>query len=99
MGLPKIKKPSELRDTLYGTLESVCEGERFIIPTKNGEVVLIPKAEYDLLVDDLALLKEFEEPLVASQLVDHHSVWKKMEKRFGFQNEDKVDKKSRKQSK
>ena len=99
MGLPKIKKPSELREQLYGTLDSVCDGERFIIPTKNGEVVLIQKTEYDLLIDDLELLKEFDEPIVTSQLVDHYSVWTKIEKRFDFKNENKVDKKGRKQSK
>ena len=88
-----------MRDQLYGTLEQVCEGERYLIPTKNGEVMLIQKAEYDLLVDDLELLKEFEDPIQVDRLIDQDVLWKKMEKRFGFTRENPLDKKSRKQPK
>lgn len=99
MGTPKISKPSELRDDLYNTLDRVCQGEKYIISGKSGDVVLISKKEYDCLVDDLDLLKEFEEPVDHSHLIESELVFDRLNKKFGFSDAGSVDKKSRKKSK
>lgn len=99
MGLPKITKPSDLRDDLYNTLDRVAKGnEKHIVPTKTGEVVILSKAEYDSLIDDLDLLKEFEAPLELNDLQDSEKVFARFEKKFGFKNANQMDKKSRKKS-
>ena len=98
MALPKIKKPSDLRENLYSTLEEVCAGEQFIIPTKNGEVILMKKEEYELLIDEQELLKDFEEPINFDELTDHETVFKEFEKRHGLDSEALLVKKSRSRS-
>ena len=95
MALPKTKKPSDLRENLYTTLERVCEGEKFIIPTKNGEVILMKKVEHDLLMEELDLLKDFEEPINFDELTDHETVFREFEKRHGLDSETLLVKKSR----
>jgi PHD/YefM family antitoxin component YafN of YafNO toxin-antitoxin module len=99
MGTPKITKPSELRDDLYNTLESISNGERYVVTAKTGDVVLISKREYDCLIDDLELLKEFEEPLDHSQLIESDEVFARLSKKHGFSDAGSLDKKSRKKSK
>jgi len=96
MALPQIKKPSDLRENLYTTLEKVCEGEKFIIPTKNGEVILMKKKEHDLLMEELDLLKDFEEPINFDELTDHKTVFEELDRKFGFNREDTMVKKSKK---
>ena len=96
MALPNIKKPSDLRENLYGTFEQVCEGEKFIIPTKNGEVILMKKAEYDLLNFEMELLEVFDEPINFDELTDHETVFKELDRKFGFNRENTVVKKGRK---
>ncbi len=98
MALPKTKKPSDLRENLYSTLEQVCEGEKFIISTKHGEVVLMKKAEYDLLTEEMEMLKDFEEPIQFDELIEHESVFNEFEKRHGLSSETLLDKKSRTRS-
>ena len=98
MGSPKITKPSELRDDLYNTLSRVGQGERYIVPTKSGDVVLISKQEYDCLIDDLELLKEFEEPIDHTHLIESDEVFVRLGNKYRFGNANTVDKKSRKKS-
>ena len=98
MGTPKITKPSELREDLYNTLEQVSQGERIIVSAKSGDVVLISKKEFDCMVDDLELLKEFEEPVDHSELIENSAVFDRLNKKFGFSHEGSLDKKSRKKS-
>ncbi len=98
MGSPKIAKPSELREDLYNTLDRVSKGDRYVIPTKSGDVVLISKEEYDCLINDLELLKEFDEPVDHTHLVASDEVFARMSKKYGFSNAGPVDKKSRKKS-
>ena len=98
MALPQIKKPSDLRENLYTTLEKVCEGEKFIIPTKNGEVILMKKKEHDLLMEELDLLKDFEEPINFDELTDTETVFKELDRKFGFNREKPVVDKSKKGS-
>ncbi len=98
MGSPKITKPSELRDDLYNTLDRVTRGDRYIVPTKSGDVVLISKAEYDSLIDDLELLREFDEPVDHTHLVGSDEVFARLSKKYGFSDAGSVDKKSRKKS-
>lgn len=90
MGLPKIKKPSDLRENLYATLEEVCNGEKFVIPTKHGEVILMKKAEHDLLIDEMELLQEFEEPINFDELTDTETVFKELDRKHGFNSEKSV---------
>lgn len=98
MGSPKIAKPSELREDLYNTLDRVGKGDRYIIPAKSGDVVLISKQEYDCLIDDLELLKEFEEPIDHTHLIESDDLFARLSKKYGFSNASAVDKKSRKKS-
>lgn len=98
MGSPKITKPSELRDDLYKTLDRVSKGDRFVVPTKSGDVILISKEEYDCMIDDLELLKEFEAPVDHTHLVESDEVFERLGRKHGFLNADSVDKKSRKKS-
>lgn len=98
MGSPKITKPSELREDLYNTLDRVSQGERHIVPTKSGDVVLISKQEYDCLIDDLELLKEFEEPVDHTHLIESDEVFSRLSKKYGFSSANTMDKKSRKKS-
>ena len=98
MGLPKFTKPSDLRDDLYNTLERVVKGEKHIVSSKTGDVIILSKTEYDRMIDDLELIKEFDKPIVFSELRDSHDVFYQVEKKFGFKNESPVDKKSRKKS-
>jgi PHD/YefM family antitoxin component YafN of YafNO toxin-antitoxin module len=98
MASPTIKKPSDLRENLYQTLEKVCEGEKFIIPTKHGDVILMKKSEHDLLEEEQELLKDFEEPINFDELTDHETVFKEFEKRHGLNSENLVVKKSRQRS-
>ena len=96
MALPKTKKPSDLRENLYTTLEQVCEGEKFIIPTKHGEVILMKKTEHDLLMEELDLLNDFEEPINFDELTDTETVFKELDRKFGFNREKPLVDKSKK---
>ena len=98
MGAPKVTKPSDLRADLYNTLDRVCKGEKVIVPGKEGEVVLLSKREYDGLVEDLDLLKEFEEPVDQSLLLESDLVLSGLAKKYGFSDAGSLDKKSRKKS-
>jgi len=98
MGSPKITKPSELREDLYNALDRVSKGERYIVPTKSGDVVLISKQEYDCLIDDLELLKEFEQPVDQTHLLASDEVFARLGRKYGFSNANAVDKKGRKKS-
>lgn len=98
MASPTIKKPSDLRENLYQTLEKVCEGEKFIIPTKHGDVILMKKSEHDLLEEEQELLKEFEEPINFDELTDTETVFRELDRKFGFKREKRVVEKSKKRS-
>lgn len=98
MGLPKITKPSQLREDLYNTLDRVSRGERHVVPTKSGDVVIISKMEYDSLIDDLDLLKEFDGHVDVSELIPSDEIFAKLERKHGFANAGPVDKKGRKKS-
>ena len=95
MALPKIKKPSDLRENLYSTLEEVCDGETFVVPTKHGEVIIMKKEEYDLHLLEMDLLKDFEEPINFDELIDTETVFKNLERKYGLSGEKPVVKKSR----
>lgn len=98
MGSPKITKPSELREDLYNTLDRVGKGARYIVPTKSGDVVLISKQEYDCLIDDLELLKEFEQPIDHTSLFESDEVFARLGRKYGFSDASAVGKKGRKKS-
>jgi hypothetical protein len=98
MAAPKLTKPSELRSDLYNTLDRVAKGEKHIVPMKGGEVMIISLAEFEAMRQDLEDLKEFEEPIVESQLVDAEVVFSRLARKHGLTYEDQVFKKSRKRS-
>ena len=85
MGIPKITKQTELRDNLYKTLEDIATGGRpHLIPTKNGDVLIISKQEYEALLLEKELLKEFEDTVPTSEMSEARIVLKKLDKKFGF---------------
>ena len=51
MGIPKITKQTDLRDNLYKTLEEIATGGKpHLVPTKNGEVIIMSRQEYDAIL-------------------------------------------------
>jgi len=98
MAAPKLTKPSELRADLYNTLDRVAKGERLIVPMKGGEVVMMPLAEFEAMRQDLEDLREFEDPLVESELTEATLVFSRLARKHGLTYENQVFKKSRKKS-
>ena len=57
MGIPKVTKQTDLRDNLYKTLEEVATGgSPHLVPTKNGEVIILSRKEYDKILLEKELL-------------------------------------------
>lgn len=85
MGLPKITKQTELRDNLYKTLEEVAtNGTTHLIPTKNGDVILISRQEYEAILLEKEYLQEFNTPINEEELVEVTEVFNRLDKKFGF---------------
>jgi hypothetical protein len=63
MGAPKLKKPTELRENLFETLERTCAGEVFLIHHKSGASVLQNETEYYGLLDQIETLKSINRGL------------------------------------
>lgn len=59
----KLKKPTELRESLFETLEQTSEGDKFLIHHKNGSSVLQGEAEYLDLLDQIETLKSINRGL------------------------------------
>ena len=53
----KIKKPTDLRENLFETLERTSEGDKFLIQHKAGSAVLQGDLEYLELLDQIESLK------------------------------------------
>ncbi len=85
MGTPKVTKQTDLRNNLYKTLEEVAGGgSSYLVPTKNGDVVIISRQEYDEILLEKELLQEFHEPLQLDKLTEAAAVLKRLDKKFGF---------------
>lgn len=85
MGIPKITKQTELRDNLYKTLEDVATGgEPHLIPTKHGEVILISRQAYDAILLEKEFLQEFQNPIKFEDLTEASEVFKRVDRKFGF---------------
>jgi len=86
MGIPKITKQTELRDNLYKTLEDVATGGTpHLIPTKNGEVIIISRQAYDEILLEKEFLQEFQNPIKFEELTEATEVFKRLDEKFGFQ--------------
>ena len=57
MGLPKIKSATEIRSDLFTTIQDVLKGQIQVITHKDGDSVLLSKANYDLLLDKIDTLE------------------------------------------
>src|SRR4051812_26102685 len=88
--VPKIKKPTELRENLFETLEQNSKGQTFLIPHKNGSSVLIDADIHSDLLEKLEVLKAinhglqdyldgktFTQPEIKKFLKDKKSKWLK----------------------
>ncbi len=85
MGIPKVTKQTDLRDNLYKTLEKIATGgSPHLVPTKNGEVIILSRKEYDAILLEKNLLQEFQEPINFGELTEAESVISKLGKKFGF---------------
>ena len=85
MAIPKIKKQTDLRENLYRTLEDIAQGGKpCLVPTKNGEVILISREKFEELVMERDLLQEFKEPLDFEKLEEASKVISRLDKKFGF---------------
>ncbi len=85
MGLPKVTKQTDLRDNLYKTLEEIATGgSPHLVPTKNGEVIILSRKEYDKILFEKDLLQEFQEPIKFGELNEAETVIAKLDKKFGF---------------
>ena len=80
MGIPKITKQTDLRDNLYKTLEEVANGGvTHLVPTKNGEVIIISRQEYDSILLEKEFLQEFQNPIKFEELTEASEVFKKLD--------------------
>jgi len=59
----KIKKPTELRESLFETLEKTNDGETFLIHHKGGSAILQGEEEYLGLLDQIETLKSINRGL------------------------------------
>jgi PHD/YefM family antitoxin component YafN of YafNO toxin-antitoxin module len=85
MGIPKITKQTELRDNLYKTLEDVATGgSPHLIPTKNGDVIIISRQAYDAILLEKEFLQEFQNPVKFEELTEATKVIKRIDEKFGF---------------
>lgn len=85
MGIPKVTKQTDLRDNLYKTLEEVATGgSPHLVPTKNGDVVIISRQEYDEILLEKELFQEFQEPIKLDELTEASVVLNRLDKKFGF---------------
>lgn len=85
MAIPKLTKQTELRDNLYKTLENVATGGgAHLVPTKNGDVIILSREEYDAILLEKELLQEFKEPLDMDDLIPAKDVIGRLDKKFGF---------------
>jgi PHD/YefM family antitoxin component YafN of YafNO toxin-antitoxin module len=85
MGIPKITKQTDLRDNLYNTLDEIATGgEPHLVPTKNGEVIILSRQDYDAIVQEKEFLQEFKSPIKFEELTTASDVFKKLDKKFGF---------------
>ncbi len=85
MVIPKITKQTDLRENLYKTLEEVANGGTpHLVPTKNGEVIIISRQEYDSILLEKEFLQEFQNPIKFEELTEASEVFKKLDKKFGF---------------
>jgi PHD/YefM family antitoxin component YafN of YafNO toxin-antitoxin module len=85
MGIPKFTKQTDLRDNLYNTLEEVANGGvTHLVPTMNGEVIIISRQEYDSILLEKEFLQEFKNPIKFEELTEASKVFKKLDKKFGL---------------
>jgi PHD/YefM family antitoxin component YafN of YafNO toxin-antitoxin module len=85
MGIPKITKQTELRDNLYKTLEDVATGGApHLIPTKNGDVIIISRQAYDAIILEKEFLQEFQNPVKFEELTEVSKVIERLDEKFGF---------------
>ncbi len=59
----KVKKPTELRETLFETLEQSTQGETFLIQHKGGGTILQDESEYLNLLEQVEALKSINRGL------------------------------------
>jgi hypothetical protein len=59
----KIKKPTELRETLFETLEQSINGETFLIQHKGGSSILQDETQYLDLLEQVEALKSINRGL------------------------------------
>jgi len=85
MGIPKVTKQTDLRGNLYKTLEKIARGgSSHLVPTKNGEVIILSRKEYEEILLEKDLLEEFKEPIKFDELTESEVVISKLDKKFGF---------------
>ncbi len=85
MALPKVTKQTDLRDNLYKTLEDIATGGGpHLVPTKNGEVIILSRKQYDEILLEKNLLEEFQEPINFGELTEAETVTSRLDKKFGF---------------
>ena len=85
MGIPKITKQTDLRDNLYKTLEEIATGGKpQLVPTKNGEVIIMSRQEYDAILYEKELLQEFQYPVEHDELIEASEVFNRLDEKFGF---------------
>ena len=59
----KVKKPTELRETLFETLERSTQGETFLIQHKGGGTILQNESDYLGLIKQIEVLKSINRGL------------------------------------
>ena len=97
MGIPKIKKSSELRQALPETLKSVNEGYLHVITHNSGNVILISEENYSELNDKLEYYQEIiaaREQYKKAEIFSQDEVKSMIKSKFGYTHENQVVTKS-----
>ena len=85
MKMPKIKSATELRSSLYETLNEVAHGDPQVITHKRGEaVVLISQEKFNAIIDEKDVLREIaagRTELDARLGIPHDQVVKELKER------------------
>jgi PHD/YefM family antitoxin component YafN of YafNO toxin-antitoxin module len=93
MGIPKIKKSSDLRQTLPETLKSVNNGNLHVITHNSGNVVLISEDNYSELNDKLEYYQEIiaaREQYKKGATFSHDEVKSMIKSKFGYTHENQM---------
>lgn len=102
MAIPKVKNITDLKKDAKSIIEAANSGQSIIVTHKSGDIFLVPSSEYERLkeYEETGLaFEEAENDLVnGNEGIDHDELFAMLYKKYGFIDENKVVKKSKRRS-